>query len=166
MREGDIDCLIGALRFPLPADDIIQKPIFEDALVVVAHPNHPLSNKVNPTLDDALEFPWVAPPKETPAGQFLFETLKINELDQTPVRIVSSSLITLRGILAEGNYISVISRHQIRVEEKLGAIKVLDIPLKSQYRTIGLTFRKGWRPTKAQEKFIELLYKHGEKESL
>ena len=166
LREGDIDCLIGALRFPLPADDIIQKPIFEDALVVVAHPNHPLSNKVNPTLDDALEFPWVAPPKETPAGQFLFETLKINELDQTPVRIVSSSLITLRGILAEGNYISVISRHQIRVEEKLGAIKVLDIPLKSQYRTIGLTFRKGWRPTKAQEKFIELLYKHGEKESL
>ena len=82
------------------------------------------------------------------------------------MRIVSSSLITLRGILAEGDYISVISRHQIRVEEKLGAIKVLDIPLKSQYRTIGLTFRKGWRPTKAQEKFIELLYKHGEKESL
>ena len=159
LREGDIDCLIGALRDPLPAEDVVQVPLFRDALAIVAHPNHPLAKQSNLRLQDTLAFPWIAPPKETPAGQFLFEKLRIHEQESTPVRVVSSSMITLRGILSQGDYISVVSRHQIHIEESLGMIKALEIPLTDHFRTIGLTFRKGWRPTKTQSQFIDLLHK-------
>lgn len=159
VREGDLDCLIGALRYPPPADDITQEFLFRDALAVVAHPDHPLAQRHNLSLEDTLDYPWIAPPRETPAGQYLFETLRIHERDQTPVRIVSSSMITLRSILAEGDYISVVSRHQISVDKQLGLIGELDIPLHGHCRDIGLTYRKGWRPTETQRTFIEYLQK-------
>ena len=158
LREGDLDCLIGALRHPHPAEDVEQEFLFRDALAIVARPGHPLARRRILELEDTLAFPWIAPPRETPAGQYLFETLRIHERKRTPVRVVSSSMATLRGILSEGNYISVVSRHQISVDEKLGMITTLDIPLAGHFRDIGLTYRKDWRPTETQAQFIAHLH--------
>ena len=158
LREGDMDCIIGALRDPAPADDIVQERLFDDALAIVAHPGHPLAERRNLTLEDTLAYPWIAPPKTAPAGQYLFETLRIHERPETPVRVVSSSLVMLRGLLAEGPYVSIISRHQIAVEERLGLIAPLDIPLSGDRRPIGLTTRAGWQPTQTQARFLALLH--------
>ena len=157
LREGDIDCLIGALRHPIPADDIEQELLFQDALAIVAHPSHPLVDQRMVKLDETVEFPWIAPPKETPAGQYLFDTLQIHKRAESPVRVVSSSMAVLRGVLAEGHYVSVVSRHQINVEEALGTIAVLDVQLSGHIRDIGLTYRSDWTPTETQSLFIEYL---------
>ena len=157
LREGDLDCMIGALRQPAPADDVNEEFLFNDEIIIVAHPDHPLAARNSVTIEDTLAFPWVAPPRETPTGSYLFETLRIHEREITPVRLVSSSLNLLRGILATGNYISIISRHQISVEERDGHIAPLPIELKDNYRAIGLTYRSNWRPTETQSQFIEYL---------
>ncbi|MCW1932049.1 LysR family transcriptional regulator [Pararhodobacter zhoushanensis] len=157
LREGDLDCLIGALRTPLPAEDVTQEPLFDDALAIVAHPSHPLAGRAEVSLEDTLAYPWVAPPKNTPAGTYLFETLRIDQQPRTPVRVVSSSLVFLRGILAEGDYISIVSRHQISDEERAGHIVPLNVPLTNDLRTIGLTYRTSWRPTDTQARFLALL---------
>ncbi len=160
LREGDVDCLIGALRSPHPAEDVVQKGLFRDELSIVAHPNHPLASQSAVSLQDTLAYPWVAPPKETPAGQYLFETLRIQDLDRSPVRVVSSSMAVLRGVLSEGNYVSIVSRHQIGVEARLGLLAPLNVALQGHVREIGLTYRKGWRPTATQEQFIDFLHKY------
>lgn len=157
LREGDLDCMIGALRHPAPADDILQEFLFQDALAIVAHPDHPLVGRALRSLDETLTYPWIAPPKETPAGQYLFETLRIQDWPTTPVRVVSSSMAVLRGVLAEGPYLSIVSKHQINVDEALGAIATLDVPLQGHLRDIGLTYRRGWQPTESQERFIDFL---------
>ena len=165
LREGDMDCMIGALRDPPPADDIVQERLFDDALAIVAHPTHPLAGRKGLTLDDTLAFPWIAPPKSAPAGHYLFETLRIHERPETPVRVVSSSLVMLRGLLAQGPYVSIISRHQIAVEEHTGLIVPLDIPLTGDRRPIGLTTRAGWRPTQTQARFLDLLRANARQET-
>ncbi len=157
LREGDLDCLIGALRDPSPADDVTQEPLFDDALAIVAHPSHPLASKPVVSVDDTLAFPWVAPPKTTPAGQYLYDTLRIHERAVTPVRAVSSSLIMLRSLLALGPYITIISRHQVSVELKEGHMVALPVPLTGNSRAIGLTYRTNWRPTKTQAEFMGYL---------
>ena len=159
LREGEIDCMIGALRHPLPADDVIQEMLFSDSLSIIAHSNHPLAGKPNLRLEDTLSYPWMAPPRNTPAGQYLFDTLRIQDRPQTPVRAVSSSMAILRGVLAEGDYVSIVSRHQIKIDEELGSIATLDIPLEGHTREIGLTYRLDWRPTETQAKFIQYLRK-------
>jgi DNA-binding transcriptional LysR family regulator len=162
LREGDVDCLIGALRTPAPADDVRQDALFDDALAIVAHPNHPLAGKQGLTINDTLAFPWIAPPHSTPAGQYLFDTLGIPEGPQSPVRVFASSMAVLRGVLAQGPYVSIVSRHQISVDEGLGAITALDVPLTGHLRTIGLTYREDWKPTQTQEHFLQYLrdYSH------
>lgn len=157
LRHGDIDCLIGALRDPVPVDDVEQEVLFDDPLALVVGAQHPLAGKKNITLADTLEFPWVAPGRDTPAGNYLYETLRIADHSPNPIRVISGSLVLLRGLLTSENYITTISLHQIQHELKAGSLVPLDIDLSGNSRSIGLTTRLGWRPTKTQELFLELL---------
>lgn len=157
LREGDLDCLIGALRNPSPAEDVTQEALFLDELSIVAHPRHPLAGRDKVSVEETLAYPWVAPPKTTPAGTYLYETLRIQDRPRTPVRVVSSSMVMLRGILAQGDYISIVSRHQISTEERDGHIVPLAVPLENNIRAIGLTYRSSWRPTATQARFLDLL---------
>lgn len=157
VRHGDLDFLIGALRDPAPADDIVQEPLFEDPLAIVTGPHHPLAGKATVTLEDIRQYPWVAPPRSTPAGSYLFNTLKIHDLPETPVRVVSSSLVLLRGLLSIGDYVTIISLHQIREELAHGLLSPLAIDLPDSARAIGLTYRRDWRPTTTQQQFLGYL---------
>jgi LysR family transcriptional regulator, regulator for genes of the gallate degradation pathway len=157
LRYGELDVLIGALRSPLPAEDVVQEPLFEDTLAVMAGPGHPLLGRAGLTLDDLLAFPWIAPPKQTPAGAYLFRTLGIGEMASTPVRIVTSSMVLVRGMLARGPYLTILSPRQAAVEIEQGLMVPLDIPLPGSTRPIGLTMRTGWMPTPTQARFLALL---------
>ena len=154
LRHGDIDFLIGALREPPPVDDIIQEALFDDPLAIVAGAQHPLAQRETVAIEDVLAYPWVAPPKTTPAGSYLYNTLRIGELADTPVRVVSSSLVLVRGLLMTGDYITVISMNQIRHEHDQGIVVPLPVPLTGNARTIGLTYRRDWRPTRTQQQFL------------
>lgn len=157
LRHGDLDVLIGAMRNPAQADDVVQEVLLEDPLAIVVAPSHPLATRKNLTLADTLRYPWIAPPKATPAGSYLHRLLGISDLEQTPVRIVSSSLVLLRGLLSRGDYVTIISLHQAAVECAQGLMVPLDIPLSDNVRPIGLTYRKGWTPTPTQARFFDLI---------
>jgi DNA-binding transcriptional LysR family regulator len=157
LRHGDLDFLIGALRDPPPSDDIEQEELFSDDLAVVARVGHPLADHPEPGLGDTLGYPWIAPPRPTPSGSYLFEKLGIPGLPDTPVRIVSSSLVLVRGLMMRGDYLTVMSRRQIEVEERLGVLTALPIPLPDSRRPIGLSFRRGWVATRSQRRMLDLI---------
>jgi len=157
LRHGETDFLIGALRNPPPVEDVVQEPLFEDSLSIVVRDGHPLAGAQTVTLEDTLTFPWIAPPKPTPAGSYLSDVLRIPELENTPVRVISSSLVLLRGLLMKGDYITIISDHQAEIELRQGLFVTLPIDLPDNARTIGLTFRAGWVPTKTQARFLNFV---------
>jgi len=157
LRYGELDVLIGALRDPPPADDVVQEPLFTDTLAVVAGPGHPLASRRGLSLEDTLDYPWVAPPKDTPGGSYLFRTLRIGERDATPVRMVTSSLVAMRGMIARGPYVTILSPRQAAVEIAEGHMVRLDVQLQDSGRTIGLTTRAGWVPTPTEARFLDLV---------
>jgi LysR family transcriptional regulator, regulator for genes of the gallate degradation pathway len=157
LRYGELDVLIGALRTPLPAEDVVQEPLFDDPLAIMAGPGHPLAGRSRLTLDDALAYPWIAPPRDAPAGAYLYRALGIGAMDTTPVRVVTSSMVLVRGMLARGNYLTILSPRQAAVEIELGLMVPLDLPLPGSARPIGLTTRAGWMPTPTQARFLDLL---------
>lgn len=157
LRCGEIDMLIGATRDPAPADDVVQEVLFHDPLAIVAGPGHPLVGRRGLGRRDVLGFPWVAPPIDTPAGKFLYRWLDISALDRTPVRVVSSSMVLVRGLLARGDYLSILSPHQAALERAKGLIVPLDLALTDSARPIGLTTRAGWAPTRTQTRFLDLV---------
>ena len=157
LRYGESDFLIGALRDPAPTDDIEQTALFDDPLTIVVRKGHPLCELPKPVLEDALAYPWIAPPMETPAGSYLNTVLGIPEMDKTPVKVVSSSLILVRGMLLEGDYVTIISRHQVQHEIENETLVTLPIALPNSARPIGLTVRKGWKPTPTQKVFLDIV---------
>ncbi len=157
LRHGDLDVLVGALRSPNPADDVVQEPLVSDPLAIIVGANHPLAGQTDLKLEDTLSYPWIAPPKTTPAGSYLYDVLEIGQLPTTPVCIVSSSLVLVRGMLARGDYVTVMSLHQVATEWAQGLVVPLDIDLPNSARPIGLTYRLGWAPTPTQKHFFELI---------
>lgn len=157
LREGDIDAMVGALRDPLPAQDVVQEVLTRDDLVIITGRAHPLAGRAEVCLEETEAFPWVAPPQNTPSGSYLFEALQIASKPETPVRVVTSSLVILRGLLRRGPYVSIISRQQVAQEVRAGDIAILPIALPGSARDIGLTTRVGWRPTQAQQRCLEAL---------
>jgi len=157
LREGDIDCLIGALRSPAPASDVYEITLFEDDLIIVCSASHPLARHSVVALEQTLAFPWIAPPISTPSGQYLFETLDIERRAATPVRVVASSFVLLRELLMSGDFLTVISKTQVKREITEGSLQELPVSLKGQTRSIGLTMRNKWHPTASQHAFLEKL---------
>src|SRR5438270_13813195 len=49
LRRGSADVLIGALRDPIPFDDIVQGHLFDDPLAIVVGAQHPLVGRGGPT---------------------------------------------------------------------------------------------------------------------
>lgn len=161
LRHGEIDVLIGALRDPVPIDDVVQEALFTDPLAVVARAFHPLTRRPSVTPDDLAANRWVVPRPGTPT-RTLFDALFESQGLPIPTGVVeASSLQLIRGLLLGSDMLTLISLHQIRHERDLGLLVPLPVALPGSERPIGLTLRRGWRPTATQERFLAFLRKAG-----
>ncbi len=157
LRQGEIDFLIGALRDQTPADDVVQETLFVDRLAITVGSDHPLAQISGISISDLLEFPWIAPPKITPTGHYLFQKLGIGDMSTSPVRVVSSSLELVRSLLLTGNYITIISSHQISRDIEEGTLVQLPVDLRDSGREIGLSYRHDWHPTALQQRLLDII---------
>lgn len=153
LRRGRLDFLIGALRDPLPAEDIEQEFLFADELAVVCGPDHPVLADGIPTRDRLAEYPWMVAPAGTPT-RVMFDHVFAGF--QTPASIVeTSSVVLMRQTLAISDHLGLVSAGQITYDVELGSLVRLPIDLHETARPIGLSMRKDWAPTRAQAVFLD-----------
>lgn len=161
LRHGEIDLLVGALREPVPIDDVIQQALFTDTLAIVARKNHPLLADKKLSLARLVDYPWIVPREGTPTRNYYNEVfLKSGQHEPSNV-IEASSLVLIRGLLLGSDRLTIISSHQIKLEIELGLLHRLDFDMGTTTREIGTTVRKNWHPTKNQLTFLDLLQKAG-----
>ena len=157
VRRGELDCMIGALRFPSPIDDVVQEELFKDQLVVVAKPTHPLVNKASVSDEDLAAQQWVLPRDGAPArSQF---DAHFEHIGQPKSLIECGSILLMREILMESEFLGCISLRQAQAEIDKGLLAPINTGIKWQGRPIGITHRKDWVPTKAQSHFLEMIRK-------
>ncbi len=157
LRFGEIDWLIGALREPSPASDVVQEPLFVQPLAVVVRPGHPLLSKPSPKIDDLAKLEWIAPRPLTPARRFFDEFFENNGA-KTPNRIIEcSSLVTTRGLLRQSDRAALLSPMQVREDVSAGELVVLVDAIPQSSRTIGMTTRDNWKPTMVQSAFSNIV---------
>ena len=153
LRDGDIDLLIGALRDPSPGDDVTQRALFDDHPMVLARAGHPLAGKA-PDIGTLGAYPWTISAPGTPLRS-QWERMFADADRPTPhVPIECGSVITIRQILLDSDFLTLLSRDQVAVELEAGWLtKVCDAP-PSLIRTIGITVRANWTPTRMQRMFL------------
>jgi DNA-binding transcriptional LysR family regulator len=153
LRRGEVDFLIGALRDPAPIGDVVQEPLFEDGLDIVARPGHPALALPAPRLTDLLAYPFVVGTEGAP-GRLIFDRITA-PLGAPPSLVETGSMILLRELLRITDHLGCISHLQIEAEIGLGALVRVPVDLTDTRRPIGLTRRADWLPTRAQAEFIE-----------
>lgn len=159
LRRGEIDILIGALRSPAPSDDVIETPLFDDQLSIVARVKHPIASQKTVSPHELLAYPWVVPRNDTPTRDY-FNRFKIDLWDgKAPHLIETSSLILMRGLLVESDSLAMISGQQVAFELETGALVRIDFELPGSQRPIGLTTRREWHPTRTQSRFLDQINK-------
>jgi LysR family transcriptional regulator of gallate degradation len=157
LRRGDIDVIVGALRDPAPIGDVEQERLFDDRLAIVARRGHPLAGRTGLTPRDLARHAWVVPRGGTPSrAQFdaFFAPLGAAGPDSI---IESGSILLMREVLGQGDFLGCISDQQAEAEISKGLLIRLDVDADWPGRAIGLTTRIGWVPTKAQKLMLELL---------
>lgn len=151
LRRGEIDFLIGALRDPLPIEDVEQEALFNDTVIIVARTGHPLVGCDPITLDDLASYPWVVASTGTPIRAH-FDALFAGKSPRSVVE--SSSLILMRELVARSDHLGFVSGGQAAAEIERGLMAPLPFDLAHTSRPIGITIRKDWLPTAAQAAFL------------
>lgn len=157
LRRGAIDLMLGALRDTLPVADIMQEPLFEDTLSVLARPGHPLAGVSGIRMEVLSGHPWVVPRPGTPS-RAQFEALFEGRGLALPDSIVDcGSILMMRELLVRSDLLGCISAQQAEAEVRNGLLVRLDTGIDWPARQIGLTCRSDWMPTRAQALMLDCI---------
>lgn len=160
VRDGELDILIGALRDPLPIDDVEQKLLFRDRVSVVARSGHPLVKARSVSMKDLTVFPWVVSRPGAPLRAKVEGLFQACGADVPSRMIETNSLIMIRDLLMESDRLALLSTNQVDQEISRGMVKalnVVDLDPTLTLREIGATVRRDWQPTATQTLMMDLL---------
>jgi LysR family transcriptional regulator of gallate degradation len=154
LRDGDVDCVIGLLRDPVP-QDLVQERLAEAPYVIVARRGHPLFAKPKVTIEELSAYDWVV---GTPGAcrRLCFDALFADR--RTPqARVETSSLPTIRLVLARSDCLTLLTSYELMYEDDVLAAVPYG-PIKP-IPWIGVTMRNNWLPTQLQANFLRLVRK-------
>ncbi|WP_353645917.1 LysR family transcriptional regulator [Mesorhizobium sp. WSM2239] len=166
LRAGATDILIGALRSGGDLQGLHAEPLFNDPYAIVGRPGHALLGLGRGAeLDELASMDWVAQRPGTPiraAFDVLFE-----EYPAPPrANVETSSLVLTRAILMESDRLAMLSRRQIAIEDREGILRCIpvspDVERLLGARTIGVTMREDWLPSRLQRTFLKHLRAAGD----
>ena len=158
LRDGEIDMMVGALRSSITDEGLVQTPLFEDRPVILARAGHPLAVAAEPmTSERMLAYPWITPAPGTPLRSQWQAMFEAAGAVAPRVPIECGSVIMIRQMLLQSDFLTLLSPDQVAVELDAGwLVKVADAPGEVS-RTIGVTSRADWRPTALQRRFLDVL---------
>lgn len=159
LRDCRIDMIFGMLRRPDWANDVDEEPLFQDSFSIVCRPNHPLTRLVRVTPEDMAGYDWIVPAAGTPRRQQTDDLFQ-NLAEKPRLAIETSSLPTLRALLAGSDLVTVMTKSEVSFDLANGLLTCLDFPLNATLPPKGVTTRSGWLPTEMHAKFLELLRDH------
>ncbi len=153
LRDGELDLLIGALR-PDLGGDLEQRALFEDRPVVIGRAGHPLVG-AGADLATLACYPWTVAARGAPLRDHWERMFAEAALPCPPVPVECGSVITIRQLLMQSDFLTLLSPDQVAVELQAGWLAVVRAAPPGIVRTIGITTRKGWRATPLQQVFLD-----------
>jgi DNA-binding transcriptional LysR family regulator len=153
LRDGRADVLVGALRSRVPPD-VRQELLFEDPLVIVTRAGHPLArDKHRLSWSSLARFDWIAPRPGSPL-RARYDRVIARLARPRGAAIECNSLIAARAVLVASDRVMLSSEQQVHYELATGQLAVSPHPGGDIRRKIGLTTRRDWLPTEAQDELL------------
>lgn len=156
LRAGDIDFIIGALRKEETVPEIHNEVLFEEELILLARPRHPLAGRALKK-SDLRGIQWVLPRDHAPSRYLLEHAFHCMGIAPPQPVVESGDPAVVRALLLGSDMVAAVSSHQLDYEVSEGILTPLRISLADTRRKIGLTFRQGVLHSPAADALIRCI---------
>ncbi|MDO8769254.1 MAG: LysR family transcriptional regulator [Burkholderiaceae bacterium] len=155
LRDGLIDMIVGELPSH-ESPDLKKIVLCQEQSVVVAGKNHPLARKgAMVGIESLSKYPWIVPPENSPLRDVWSRLFHERERPATPIEC--GSIMIIGRLLTSSEMLTIATPDQVALQIRTGLLARIPLPFETGSHTIGFTIRDRWRPTVAQQHFLDAL---------
>ena len=165
LLRGDLDMVVGRLSEFRHRAGVQQEPLYSEAVVILARPDHPLACREPLALADLQETDWILPPPETTLRRQLEKAFFDAGLDPPRCAVQSVSILTNRRLLHDTDLIGAWPRGVAADELTQGRLVSLAVGLDDIVWPVGVATRKHARLSPAADALLAMLRVVGQETS-
>ena len=154
LRAGDLDFVMGRLSEQRYRADLIQEPLFDERVICVARPGHPLSGSAQVAQQQVLDFGWILPPGETTLRRQIDLMLLETGLGGPRRTVQSVSYLFNRGLLVVSDTVALVPEHAVETDLANGTLVELGWQVPLAAGTVGVSRRRDGELSPAAEAFL------------
>ncbi|MCR9220974.1 MAG: LysR family transcriptional regulator [Alphaproteobacteria bacterium] len=162
LARGALDMVVGRLSEFRHRAGVIQRPLYDEEIVILARPGHPLAAARGLTLGDLIAVDWILPPGETTLRRQLEKAFFDAGLEPPRCAVESVSLPTNRRLLRETDLIGAWPHGVAADELETGRLIALPVRLTEILGPVGVTLRSDSPLSPSAEAFLLALESVGE----
>jgi DNA-binding transcriptional LysR family regulator len=136
LRSGEIDCLVGTLPVD-ESDDLEAFPIFDESLVVIAPPGHPLTRRRRITAGDLAPHDFISFHEESITRRII-EHVLVKKGVAPKISMAIDSPEAIKNLVSSGIGLAILPERAVRDEMADGRVVPLRVAGLSFRRTLGL----------------------------
>jgi DNA-binding transcriptional LysR family regulator len=157
LRLGEIDLFVGRLEPGYAAPDLVTEALFNEQMVAVVRPGHPLAQKPRPKWSDLAALPCVMPPPWASLRVKLEQQFFKHKL-HPPVDIIeTASFLAISTFVRQRSAVAFVAKSVGAHFEKEGAFKVLNLPVPVDLPPVGLITVRDRATTRLTGQLMECL---------
>jgi len=141
LLSGEIDMVVGRLPSHRHRDKIQQEKLFEDRVLAVVGPQHPLAQKGSINFAQTKPFGWILPPMETTLRRQVDHFFVSQQQYMPPITIESVSYLTNRALLCARDLVGLMPAEVVAQDVAGGHLVCLDWTVPFGHGPIGVSVR-------------------------
>ncbi|WP_146344878.1 LysR substrate-binding domain-containing protein [Phaeobacter marinintestinus] len=142
LHAGDIDLVVGRLSTHRHRSNLVQEKLFDERIVAVVGPDHPLVGVLDVSFQMLQPFGWILPPTETSLRREIDRFFLAQDQYVPPSALESVSYLTNRRLLQSRNFIGVMPAHVAAQDISGGALQRLDWSVPFGEGPVGVSYRQ------------------------
>jgi DNA-binding transcriptional LysR family regulator len=142
LLEGKFSLVVAMLYDEIPKQGLEKQWLFDDRLVLVMRPDHPLASRRKVGARDLLDQKWVFTDSDNWSQRRLNLYFEQEGLMLPKARVESRDFAIMRSIIMTSDHIGMISRLGVENELRKGLLKSIEIDSPLMLRPIGIVRRK------------------------
>lgn len=151
LRGGELDLVVGRLEPAHAAPDLETEPLYNEPMVVVAGPRHPLASRAGVTWADLAPQPWVVPPPWASMRRKLAQSFQRHRLEEPTDLVEAVSFLAIVSLVRERPAVAFMAQSVARAFAREKLVAVLDIAFRQPLPPVGIVrLRNGPRPPSAE----------------
>jgi len=157
LRLGELDLFVGRLEPGYAAPDLVTEVLFNERMVAVVAPGHPLADRKRVGWRELAALPCVLPPPWASLRVKLEQQFHKHGLQPPTDLVETASFLALVTFVARRGAIGFLARSVASYFEEQGTVQVLKLAVPVELPPIGLITVRGKRLTTTTEQLMECL---------